>query len=68
MTELESHLTEALQRLEAQYRQRDQMLAATLIDLSARLDASAAQQKSLSSQVHDLAGRVERLTATMKLL
>ncbi len=59
MTELENHLLNALKRLEAQYRSRDEAFAGTLKTLTAQLE-------SLSAQVNDLAARIESLHAIMK--
>lgn len=59
MTELESHLLQALKRLEAQYESRNQTLANTLKTLTAQLE-------TLSAQLNALTERFERLRATMK--
>ncbi len=58
MTELETHLLDALKRLEAQYQSRDQTFADKLKALSTQLEL-------LSRQLNDLAVRIERLHTTM---
>ena len=65
MTELETHLTNALKRLEEQCRQRDQQLANTLADLSKRLTDGAGRTAILNSQLAELARRIERLQTTL---
>jgi hypothetical protein len=61
MTELETHLLNAFKQLEQQYRQRDQLLASTLADLSKRLNDGAARSASLNSQLSALRIQLERL-------
>jgi len=61
MTELERDLITAFKQLEQQYRQRDQMLASTLADLSKRLNDGAARSASLNSQLSALRMQLERL-------
>jgi chromosome segregation ATPase len=65
MTELETHLTNALKRLEQQCHQRDQQLANTLADLSKRLNDGAGRTTILNSQLAELARRIERLQTAL---
>jgi uncharacterized protein involved in exopolysaccharide biosynthesis len=79
MTELETHLLNAFKQLEQQSRQRDQLLANTLDDLSkqfASLSAQlvglskpladgAIQNANLSNQLRALNARIENLLANL---
>ena len=61
MTELETHLINAFKQLEQHSRQRDQLLAGTLADLSKRLNDGAARTANLNSELSALRMQIERL-------
>ena len=65
MTELERHLLDALQRLEADCQERDRTFANTLTDLSKRLNDGAGRIEILNLQVNALVTRIERLQVTL---
>ena len=65
MSELETHLIHAFNRLEEQSRQRDQQLADTLVDLSKRLNDGAKRIAILNLQLPALAERIERLQTAL---
>jgi peptidoglycan hydrolase CwlO-like protein len=65
MTELETHLLNAFKQLEQQSRQRDQLLANTLADLSKRLTDGAGKIAILNSQLAALSARIVRLQAVL---
>jgi septal ring factor EnvC (AmiA/AmiB activator) len=65
MTELETRLLQIVQRMERSYQERDRQLAATLADLTRRLNVSAMQLTTLSTHVNDLNTRIERLRAIL---
>ena len=65
MTELERHLLDALKRLEAQQQERDRAFAATLTDLTTRLNDWAGRTEVLTAQLGALANRIERLQSIL---
>ena len=65
MTVLETHLINAFKQLEQQSRQRDQLLANTLADLSKRLTDGAVRITNLNSQLAALSAQIERLQTAL---
>jgi septal ring factor EnvC (AmiA/AmiB activator) len=65
MTELETRLLNAFKQLDQECRQRDQLLANTLADLSKRLNDGAARNANLNSQLAALSTQIERLQTAL---
>ena len=65
MTELETRLLQIVQRMEKAHQEREREFAATLADLTKRLNVSATQFTALSAHVDDLAKRIQQLHAIL---
>jgi hypothetical protein len=61
MTELETRLLLTVQLMEKFQEERERQFSATLSDLMKRLNNSATQFTTLSTQVKDLSRRIEHL-------